>query len=276
MRRHGRSGVGPRGTVRRRRRWVGPPVLGLFLLLLALAVTAGALLLTGTSPTAALSRDAGPAATPVPVLTEPGTSAPSNAVPRDGALTALEALPVKGRAPMTGYDRKAFGPAWTDVDRNGCDTRNDVLARDLTDRTVRPGTKGCVVVAGSLADPYGGQLVPFLKQDASKVQIDHVVAMGNAWATGAQAWDAERLRQFANDPGNLLATQGRLNQQKRAGDAATWLPPAKGFRCAYVARQVAVKAAYGLWVTPPEREAVARVLAACPDEPLPPVAGPAY
>ncbi len=93
--------------------------------------------------------------------------------------------------------------------------------------------------------------------------------------SGAQAWDAERLREFANDPGNLLATQGRLNQQKRASDAATWLPPAKGFRCAYVARQVAVKVAYGLWVTPPERDAVARVLAGCPNEALPPVSGPA-
>ncbi len=243
------------------------------MLLLLLTGTVVALVLTRPSLTAVphTGSDQAPAAS----SPEPAPVAPSAAPGPGSALAALGALPVKGRAPMTGYDRKAFGPAWADVDRNGCDTRNDVLARDLTDRVVRPGTQGCVVVAGRLADPYAGVTVPFRKQDASDVQVDHVVALGNAWATGAQGLDATRLRQLANDPGNLLATQGRLNQQKRAGDAATWLPPAKGFRCAYVARQLAVKTAYGLWVTPPERDAVARVLAVCPDEPLPPVTRPA-
>ncbi len=97
--------------------------------------------------------------------------------PGGAALAALTGLRVQGRAAATGYDRQIFGPAWADVDRNGCDTRNDVLARDLTDREVRPGTRGCVVVAGSLADPYSGVVVPFRKQDAAQVQIDHMVSV---------------------------------------------------------------------------------------------------
>ena len=189
--------------------------------------------------------------------------------PAGSAREALDALPVKGRAPRTGYDRDLFGPAWSDVDRNGCDTRNDVLARDLVDDEVRPGTQGCVLVAGTLADPYGGDVLVFAKARASEVQVDHVVALSNAWQTGAQQWDDARRLAFANDPLNLLAVRGSLNQAKGDGDAATWLPPARGYRCAYVARQVAVKAAYGLWVTPPERDAVARVLEDCPGQALP-------
>jgi len=187
------------------------------------------------------------------------------------ALAALALLEVKGRAPMTGYDRDAYGQAWSDVDRNGCDTRNDILARDLVDETFRARTRDCVVLTGTLHDPYSGQTIAFRRgQDtSSEVQIDHVVALADSWQKGAQSWDEVRRTTFANDPLNLLAVDGPLNQAKRAGDAATWLPPHRSFRCAYVARQVAVKVEYGLWVTAAERDAVARVLATCPDEPLP-------
>ncbi|SEK23861.1 Excalibur calcium-binding domain-containing protein [Blastococcus sp. DSM 46786] len=187
------------------------------------------------------------------------------------ALAALDALEVKGRAPRTGYDRDEFGDGWVDTDRNGCDTRNDVLARDLTGETFEPGTRDCVVRTGTLADPYSGSTIAFQRgQDTSDdVQVDHVVALSDAWQKGAQAWDEERRVRFANDPLNLLAVDGPLNMQKGDGDAATWLPPANGYRCAYVARQVAVKAGYGLWATQAERDAMAGVLARCPDEPLP-------
>jgi hypothetical protein len=193
------------------------------------------------------------------------------------ALAALDALEVKGRAPRTGYDRDRFGNGWVDVDRNGCDTRNDVLARDLTGATFRPGTRDCVVAAGTLADPYSGGSIAFRRgQDTSDdVQVDHVVALSDAWQKGAQGWGGEERVRFANDPLNLLAVDGSLNMQKGDGDAATWLPPASGYRCAYVARQVAVKAGYGLWVTQAERDAMAAVLARCPDEPLPAGAAPA-
>ncbi|WP_300008921.1 HNH endonuclease family protein [Pseudonocardia sp.] len=191
--------------------------------------------------------------------------------PTGDAAAALATLPVKGRAPKTGYERDRFGQRWADVDRDGCDQRNQVLARDLTAVEFRPGTRDCVVLSGALLDPYTGEGVPFLRgQDTSAdVQIDHVVALSNAWQTGAQQLDADVRELLANDVLNLLAVDGPTNGSKGDGDAATWLPPARGYRCAYVARQVAVKAKYGLWVTAAESEAIARVLRACPGEPLP-------
>ncbi len=213
-----------------------------------------------------------------PVTAAPTTAAPPPASPSlpdggaDGtALAALETLPVKGRAPRTGYERGQFGPAWTDADRNGCDTRNDVLARDLTVAQVEPGTRGCVVVSGTLQDPYSGRTLGFARgtDTSSQVQIDHVVALGDAWQKGAQSLDSASRTALANDPLNLLAVDGPLNGAKGDGDAATWLPPNRGARCSYVARQVAVKARYGLWVTSAERDATSRVLGTCPDEPLP-------
>jgi len=187
------------------------------------------------------------------------------------AAAALAALPVKGRAPKTGYDRDQFGRRWADIDRNGCDQRNDVLARDLTEGTYEAGTRDCVMLTGVLVDPYTGRTMPFTRgEDTSDdVQIDHVVALSNAWQTGAQQLDGAARELFANDPLNLLAVEGAVNGSKGDGDAATWLPPDRGYWCRYVARQVAVKATYGLWVTPPERDAITRVLGGCPGEPLP-------
>jgi hypothetical protein len=202
------------------------------------------------------------------VLTTAGCSAVSSGAPRAGvpepgaAATQLAGLAVKGRAPKTGYSRTQFGPAWEDVDRNGCDTRNDVLARDLTAEAMRPGSR-CVVLSGTLADPYTGRTIDFRKAQASAVQIDHVVALSDAWQTGAQQWNGSRRTAFANDPRNLQATDGATNQRKGDADAASWLPPNTAYRCTYVRRQVQVKAAYGLWVTPAEHDALARVLSTC-------------
>ena len=189
---------------------------------------------------------------------------PVTAADLDRARTELAGLDVKGRAPRTGYERAAFGPAWADVDRNGCDTRNDVLARDLTDLTFRPGTHDCVVLSGTLADPYTGATIAFERgPDSADVQIDHLVPLSDAWQKGAQQWTAEQRLAFANDPANLLAVDGPANGSKGDGDAATWLPPATGFRCVYAVRQIRVKAAYGLWVTRAEQEALDRQLDRC-------------
>ncbi|MGN7202401.1 GmrSD restriction endonuclease domain-containing protein [Arthrobacter sp. SAFR-044] len=180
------------------------------------------------------------------------------------ALDLLATLPIKGRAPKTGYDRAQFGQAWADVDRNGCDTRNDILKRDLTGISYTNSVP-CKVQSGTLADPYTGKTISFVRGSAtsSAVQIDHVVALSDAWQKGAQQLTAEQRTAFANDPLNLQATDGPTNQQKGDGDAATWLPPNKGFRCEYVARQVSVKATYGLWVTQAEHDAIARILGDC-------------
>ncbi|KAA0917954.1 HNH endonuclease family protein [Dietzia sp. ANT_WB102] len=186
------------------------------------------------------------------------------------ARGALPRLAVKGRAPKTGYDRALFGQSWTDdvsveFGRNGCDTRNDILKRDLQDVTFRPGTRDCVVLTGVLDGPYTGERIEFVRGQAtsSQVQIDHVVALSDAWQKGAQQLTEEQRRDFANDPLNLLAVAGRANQQKGDGDTATWLPPRREFRCSYVSRQVLVKERYGLWVTQAERDAMDRVLAGC-------------
>jgi len=187
------------------------------------------------------------------------------------ATAVLETLAVKGRAPKTVYTRAQFGPAWADVDRNGCDTRNDILKRDLTAITYREKTRNCVVESGTLIDRYSGETINFVKGNISsmEVQIDHVVALSNAWQTGAFKLTADQRRAFSNDPLNLFAVKGRLNSQKGDGDAATWLPPLKSFRCSYVAQQIAVKAKFSLWVTAPEKAAMVSILAKCPTQKVP-------
>jgi hypothetical protein len=182
------------------------------------------------------------------------------------ALQALETLEVKGRAPKTGYERSQFGDGW--ATKNGCDTRNSILNRDLTDVILNDK---CQVVSGTLADPYTATTIVF-KRGASTsddVQIDHVVALSDAWQKGAQLLDATTRETLANDPLELIAVEGKANQQKSDGDAATWLPSNKAFRCQYVARQVAVKQKYKLWVTSGEKEAISRVFTTCPNQSLP-------
>jgi hypothetical protein len=169
---------------------------------------------------------------------------------------------------MTGYSRTKFGAAWSDVDHNGCDTRNDVLRRDLTGLVP---ASGCVIRSGALRDPYTGRTIAFVRgvTTSTKVQIDHVVALGDAWQKGAQQLTAAQRLALANDRLNLLAVDGPSNEAKGDGDAATWLPPVKAYRCAYVARQVAVKSKYRLWVTSAEKAAIAGLLAGCPKQVLP-------
>ena len=226
---------------------------------------------------------ASPSSPDLPPSVEPAPAPPAEPAPVGGAdagapidplvPVARELLPqleVKGRAPKTGYDRDLFGQAWSDdvgaeFGRNGCDTRNDILKRDLQELTFRPGTRDCVVLTGVLNGPYTGERIEFTRgrDTSTEVQIDHVVALSDAWQKGAQQLTVDQRREFANDPLNLLAVSGRANQQKGDGDTATWLPARKEFRCSYVSRQVLVKERYGLWVTQAERDAMDRVLGGC-------------
>lgn len=191
----------------------------------------------------------------------------SNSDSGEVARNALAALPTKGRAPKTGYKRSQFGDGWAKA--GGCDTRNVILRRDLVNTVL--GDDNCKVQAGALSDPYTGQRIAFKRgaNSSGAVQIDHVVALSNAWQTGAQQLSSEQRISLANDPLELLAVDGPANQQKGDGDAATWLPSNKPFRCQYIARQIAVKKKYSLWVTPPERTAMERILASCPEQRLP-------
>lgn len=234
------------------------------------APTVAPVLSESARPTSTSSASAPPTTTKPAAVTATGPR-----TVRDGTVVAaLATLRVKGRAPTTGYSRAQFGVAWTDNTadiggHNGCDTRNDILRRDLTDVSYRRGR--CLIVSGTLADPYTARTIHFVRGQttSSAVQIDHVVALADAWQKGAQQWGSARRTALANDPLNLLAVDGPSNESKGAGDAATWLPPNKSFRCAYVARQVAVKARYDLWITRAEHDAIDRVLARCPAQTVP-------
>jgi hypothetical protein len=225
------------------------------------------------SPAADATAVATLAQAPVVVVENPSNRFVRNVNTDDdftAALASLETLPIKGRAPKTGYSRGAFGPAWTDDvnvegGRNGCDTRNDILRRDLIDITLKPRSNDCTVLSGTLIDPYSGRTIPFTRgaNTSADVQIDHVVALADAWQKGAQQLDQTTRQDFANDPRNLQATSAAMNKQKGDGDAATWLPPNKAYRCTFVSRQVEVKAAYGLWVTQAEHDAIANLLIGC-------------
>lgn len=184
------------------------------------------------------------------------------------AITALDSLEVKGRAPKTGYGRKQFLSDWGEV--GNCDVRNLILRRDMSGVFIDPAN-GCWVVRGKLLDPYTGKYIDFQRgaQTSGLVQIDHVVALSDAWQKGAQRLGADERNRFANDPLNLLAVDGKANQDKSDGDAATWLPPNKSYRCRYVARQIAVKTKYHLWVTSAEKDAIRRQLQKCLGQVLP-------
>lgn len=203
------------------------------------------------------------------VQTVPQPAAPTQQRSGNGELAsaALEMLPVKGRAPKTGYKRAQFGDGWAKL--GNCDTRNLILQRDLKNVVLEDDK--CKVRTGALNDPYTGKDIAFARgaSTSAAVQIDHVVALSNAWQTGAQQLSAERRVQLANDPLDLLAVDGPANQQKGDGDAATWLPSNKPFRCQYIARQIAVKRKYALWVAEPEKAAMARVLSSCPEQIMP-------
>ncbi len=220
--------------------------------------------LSGPSPTwrAGEPSISGPAGTP--------PSAPSGGpTPQfDEARRQLRDLPVRGWDRTSDFRRSEFGAAWSDdVDvefgHNGCNTRDDILRRDLKDLVVRPFT--CFAQSGTLIDPYSGSTIPFVRgpQTSNSIEIDHVVALADAWYKGARAWDAQRRLDFANDPRNLLAVSPKANFDKAFRDAAGWLPPNAGFRCAFVARQVEVKTAYGLWVSAKEKKAMSDLLSGC-------------
>lgn len=183
---------------------------------------------------------------------------------------ALATLPVDDHPSTRGYDRNSFGYNTTDDDGDGCTIRDDILKRDMTGvRYKRPSA--CQVKTGVLQEPYTGKSVRFIrgKHTSAAVQIDHVVALENAWQSGASKWDAATKQRYGNDAYNLLAVDGPANQQKGSASAAYWLPSNRKFRCTYVARQVGVKRKYGLSVTTAEKRAISKVLRTCPAQEIP-------
>lgn len=284
----GTSSKGGGALLHSKKFWI---VILAFLLLIAIPQCSGGTK-SDTQPTAEASAsssapesseptDTASSSTPAPTDTATTDAAPApentaaaasgDAAQSSLATTVLETLPVKGRAPKTGYSRDQFGQAWSDVDHNGCDTRNDILKRDMTNVTFKSGTHDCVVLTGTLDDPYTGTTIQFQRgqRTSTAVQIDHVVALSDAWQTGAQQLSSDQRLQLANDPYNLLAVDGPANEQKSDSDAASWLPSNTAFRCEYVARQIGVKSKYSLWVTQGEKSAMQTVLSSCPTQTVP-------
>lgn len=223
-----------------------------------------ALLLTAATLT-------GCAATTGPTAPSPGNANTPQAVAAptsSPAATSIDTLLAKVRVTATrpnppGYDRTcgdshgcSFGRPWTDTDHNHCDTRNDVLAKQMTGITKRAGS-ACIVVSGVLQDPYTGRTITWAKAHASAVQLDHIYPLAYAWDMGANGWTAQRRVEFANDQTyNLLAVDGPANQAKSDSGPGEWLPINKGFRCEYLARFLAVATHYGLPITKADADSI--------------------
>lgn len=201
----------------------------------------------------------------------PPTPPPSGTATVDTAATLdlLADIPIKGRAPETGYDRDKFGSGWTDTNDNSCPTREDILTRDLVNVRYE-GADKCEVVSGILPyGPYTGKEDVRFNADGgydAALDTEHIVALGDAWQKGAQQWTEPRRERFANDPANLMMVDPSLNRQKGAADAATWLPPNKAYRCTYVAKQTTIKAEYDLWMTEAEHAKISDLLEGCTED----------
>ena len=230
-----------------------------------IAAAIAALLLTPTITGATDSPQ--PPSTPLPTLS--AETLPSTVpdvvdhTPESGTLTLLEQLPPVSAPPGQDYDRDEFGQRWADIDRNGCDTRNDMLGRDLIEATFKPGTHDCVVLTGILHDPYTGETVDFtrLSEGYQPVQVDHVIPLAAAWDAGASGWTSEQRTQFANDPANLQVTTA--NQSKGSRGPASWMPPAADYACEYATRYVELAHHYDLALPEEDRAALRGTLTGC-------------
>lgn len=226
------------------------------------AVVMGLAASAAPSPTPSPPTSAVATAAPTPAPTAPPEVEDAAIADAQAALAGLEDVPGESLAQ---YYRESFGQTWYDQDRNGCDTRNDILGRDLTGTTIKADTNGCKVLAGTLLDPYTGSTVDFVSGTDTSVlvQIDHLVPLAWAWRHGAEFWDDATRTAFANDPANLRATAGEVNQSKSDSGPADWLPPDAGAHCTYAIDFITVLDAWGLGVDDAERSALEDVLASC-------------
>ncbi|KQU53471.1 deoxyribonuclease [Rhodococcus sp. Leaf278] len=183
---------------------------------------------------------------------------------------------VAARPDALGYERGCksgegcvFGPAWTDDydgpgGHDGCGTRDNVLALSMTEIEFRAGTRDCVVLSGSLADPYSGERLQFTKSDGSAVQIDHVYPLAAAWDMGAHAWPPDKRVLFANDVSfELLAVNGPDNQSKSDKTPSDWMPPNPAYHCFYAGKYLTVAAQYELPITEADRGVLQSVATTC-------------
>lgn len=264
-----------RPTPRRRRRrqthWGVTAALIFVIAVVALVISSllapGASAPTGVhTPSASSATQPAPAPTPAPAPAAPATIASGSVADPAGAIAALAMVPSNDGYSAPDYDRDLFGQRWADVDRNGCDTRNDVLARDLVTPTFKPGTRDCKVLSGTLTDPYSGASIAFVNgpDTSPHIQIDHVVALAWAWRQGAHEWTPEQREAFANDPRNLRASGEATNQAKSDSGPSEWLPPAPELQCRFVMEWVSVVVDYKLTINDFDRYSAHQVLQTCP------------
>ncbi|NLE97833.1 MAG: HNH endonuclease [Propionibacterium sp.] len=184
---------------------------------------------------------------------------------RSVTLQTLDGLEEVSGYSEARYDRDLFGQRWLDVDRNGCDTRNDILGRDLAEPVFKENTNDCKVLSGTLTDPYSGEVVDFISGQNTSVlvQIDHVVPLAWAWRHGAENWTMDRRAEFANDPRNLLASSQEMNQSKGASGPSAWLPPVRDLQCGYAEDWIEILDVYDLGVNAADRATLEGVLLGC-------------
>ncbi|WP_441959950.1 HNH endonuclease family protein [Mycolicibacterium houstonense] len=185
-------------------------------------------------------------------------------------LAGVPEIPVRVRG--NDYRRAAFGDSWDDDNsapggHNGCDTRNDILNRDLADKTF-VAIKRCptAVATGRLHDPYTNEVVSFVRgnQVGASVQIDHIVPLALAWDLGARDWPDDLRLRFANDPANLLAVAGKANQDKGDQEPAHWMPPNRAFWCQYAVQVAEVLRGYALPVDAASAVVLREAAGTCP------------
>ncbi|MCB0932771.1 MAG: HNH endonuclease [Mycobacterium sp.] len=191
---------------------------------------------------------------------------------RPGSDVLAGTVVVDARVRGSDYRRDAFGRAWDDDNdapggRNGCDTRDEILARDLSDTTY-VSTKRCprAVRSGTLRDPYTNATVAFLRGDrvGAAVQIDHIVPLAFAWDMGARDWAPELRKRFANDPANLIAVAGSANQDKGDLPPGEWMPPNRAFWCQYSTQFIEVVRGYQLAVDAASAGRLRDAIRTCP------------
>lgn len=195
--------------------------------------------------------------------TRPGLAPITSSGERKAARSLIARVRVGRKGSSIGYRRTRFGKKWADTARgvpyarNGCRTRDDLLARDGREIRYRDGSR-CVVVSMTLLDPYTGTTIKWRKAEHARVQVDHVVPLSYAWRMGASRWPVGKRLRFANDPLNLVAVSGAVNEDKGGAGPAEWLPPRRDIRCAYAVRFAQVALKYHLPITKADKKAMLR------------------
>lgn len=218
------------------------------------------------SPVVIATPDAVPSATPAITASATPEPAPEFDATASQFIEALNALNLVNAVEDGGYNRSEdFGSAWTDVDQNGCDTRNDILNRDLTAITYKTASDSCTVATGTLNDPYTGQTIDFVRgqETSMAVQIDHIIPLKYAYMHGATGWSQDVRELFANDPDNLLAVDGPSNSSKSAKGPENWMPENTGYACEYAERFVNVADKYDVSITTNDYDVLYDALLTC-------------